>query len=398
MRLSPGLAPSPRKAAGRSGSRASLRLTIPYFSESDSCVNYGCPTRSRALASTPVGRYAYRKGTPMPKPSPIRHLVAFFSLITCLSLFAPALTMAATVANGDFEAGNLSGWKVDNLNDHTTGGWLAYSGSSVLPPEPEPFTSPAAVPQPPQGTFGATTASNGCCGRYILYQDVSLEPYYTHQLSLVAYYTTEAEIVAPNTLDPLDPEGTPNQQYRIDVMRPSAPLDSLNPADILATVFATKTGDPNKMSATTFGADLTPFAGQTVRLRMVEVDNQYYFHAGVDAVSITSTPPSNLFTLGKPKRKGFHYGTLKQPVTVAGPGTLSLTGKGVHAVRPNGKVKPPRVTGAGTYNLLVSPKGKTRRELQDSGRAKVRITITYTPTGGTPNSKNKTLVLKTRLR
>ena len=37
-------------------------------------------------------------------------------------------------------------------------------------------------------------------------------------------------------------------------------------------------------------ADLTPFAGQTVRLRFAEVDGAGFFNASTDAVSITSTP------------------------------------------------------------------------------------------------------------
>lgn len=96
--------------------------------------------------------------------------------------------------------------------------------------------------------------------------------------------------------------------------------------------------------------------------------------------------PSNVIKLGKPrldKRKG----TARLPITVPGPGTLVLTGKGVtkHKKSPSS---------AGTVKILVRPTLKTLRKLQRTGRAKARITLTYTPTGGTPNSKAKTLVLR----
>jgi hypothetical protein len=37
-------------------------------------------------------------------------------------------------------------------------------------------------------------------------------------------------------------------------------------------------------------ADLTPLAGQTIRLRFAEVDGSGYFNASTDAVSIASKP------------------------------------------------------------------------------------------------------------
>jgi uncharacterized repeat protein (TIGR01451 family) len=41
-------------------------------------------------------------------------------------------------------------------------------------------------------------------------------------------------------------------------------------------------------------ADLTPFAGQTVRLRFAVVANQFFFNAGVDAVSVTTVRNADL--------------------------------------------------------------------------------------------------------
>jgi hypothetical protein len=81
-------------------------------------------------------------------------------------------------------------------------------------------------------------------------------------------------------------------------MKPDAPVDSVAPEDILATVFRTEVRDPASMEPTPMTVDLSQFAGSTVRLRFAEVDNQNLFVAGVDDVKVTSvtttdtTPPT----------------------------------------------------------------------------------------------------------
>lgn len=82
----------------------------------------------------------------------------------------------------------------------------------------------------------------------------------------------------------------PNQQYRVDLLKPTAAPFSVEPGDILATVFRTKPGDPPALTPTLQVFDLSSFAGSTVRLRFAEVDNLSMFQAGVDAVVITSRP------------------------------------------------------------------------------------------------------------
>jgi hypothetical protein len=320
----------------------------------------------------------------MPKSlnTSLRRLITVASIAACALLVGPTNAGAASVVNGDFETGNLSGWQG---NDVGFGTWVAYSDSAIQLPESPPLT----VPPVPQGSFAAITGQMNI-SRAILFQDVVLEPNYTHQLTLTAYYFSRAAIVAANTLSPDgEGEGSENQQYRIDVMRPTAPLDSVSPLDILAAVFATKTGDPEEMGPTQYSVDLTPFAGQTVRLRMAVVVNQGGLNGGVDSVFITSTPPSNAITLGKPKLNK-KKGTAKLPVTVPGPGTLALTGKGV--VRQN-----KTSTGKATIKLLVRAKGKKKKSLERTGKAKVKVTVMFTPTGGSPNNQSLKLVLKKRL-
>ncbi|MGH2987736.1 MAG: hypothetical protein ACRDLO_13760 [Solirubrobacterales bacterium] len=112
--------------------------------------------------------------------------------------------------------------------------------------------------------------------------------------------------------------------------------------------------------------------------------------------------PSNAFTIEKVnrnKRKGI--ATLR--VSVPGPGALDLSGKGLRRQRPVGRdggaaaaAKP--VAGAGTVKLKVKPKGKKKRKLKRKGEVKVKPIVTYTPTGGTAASQQRSLRLKKKLK
>ncbi len=318
----------------------------------------------------------------------VQILLAACTAIAVL-LAAPVGAGAATVLNGDFETGNLTGWQVSNIppEPENSGSWFAYTGTTS-PFEGE-FAPP--VPPPPAGKYAAITAQGGP-GTHILYQDVALEPFYTHQLSLLVYYRSEAPLATPSP-ETLEAGGLPseNQQYRIDVMKPTAPITSVNPSDILATAFATSTGSPQELGPTTYTVNLTAFAGQTVRLRFAEVDNLGFFAAGTDNVAIASTPPSNAFTFGKPaldKKKG----TAKLPVTVPGAGTLTIAD--VKKTKKRIKAKTLQATAAGTVNLPVAPTKSARKTLKAKGKLKLKVAVTFTPTGGLAATQTRKLTLK----
>ncbi len=204
-----------------------------------------------------------------------RTLPAFaMALMAALAVSAPA--SAATVVNGDFESGDLTGWTQFVTPNGT---WSNYTGT----------TNPAnaiTIAAPPQGARAVVSGQSGG-GTRILYQDIALEPGQLHTLNLQAYYTNSAgSLISPATLA----TNVPNQQFRIDVMRTTAAVDSVDPADILATIFRTQPGDPNTRGPFALTGDLSAFAGQTVRLRFAEADNQLYFSASMDDVRITSVP------------------------------------------------------------------------------------------------------------
>jgi hypothetical protein len=97
--------------------------------------------------------------------------------------------------------------------------------------------------------------------------------------------------------------------------------------------------------------------------------------AAVGATAEVAQPPND-FELGSVRRVKSR-GTAILPVMVPGPGMLLLTGKGV--------VKQVTTTSGGTVKLVVKSKGTTRDRLDRSGHAKLKVTVTYTPTYGLPS-------------
>ena len=75
-----------------------------------------------------------------------------------------------------------------------------------------------------------------------------------------------------------------DQHYRIDLLRPSAPVASLAQEHLLATIFRGKSDDPTRREPTVVTFDLSPWAGETVRLRLATADNQGPLRAGVDHI------------------------------------------------------------------------------------------------------------------
>jgi hypothetical protein len=221
----------------------------------------------------------------------MRRLMVLLAAMAVMVVGYAGTALAATVVNGGFETGDTSGWTVVN-EAGGFGDWYVCSSDveACLAPIPSSFP-------PPEGTYAAISSQGGP-GSHILYQDVTLEAGATHQLSFTTFYENYAG--AFFTPDSLSYQTFPNQQYRIDIMKPDAPVDSVAPEDILATVFRTEVGAPSSMEPTPMTVDLSQFAGSTVRLRFAEVDNQSNFVAGVDDVKVTTTdttPPTVTTTI-----------------------------------------------------------------------------------------------------
>jgi 6-phosphogluconolactonase (cycloisomerase 2 family) len=96
--------------------------------------------------------------------------------------------------------------------------------------------------------------------------------------------------------------------------------------------------------------------------------------------------PSNEFSFGKVKRNK-KKGTAKLIVTVPGPGGLELAKN----KKVKGAEKPAEA--AGRAKLPIKPKRKAKQKLDEKGKVKVKAEVTYTPTGGTSNTKQKKVKL-----
>lgn len=326
--------------------------------------------------------------------------------LACGALLAPSGASAATVVNGDFESGTLQGWHVHRVTE--SGNWFAYKGDG------EPIANKRLgepIQAPPQGTYAAI-ADEINPDTLILYQDIALEPGSSHRLSLLTYYSSYEPIAVP-TPDTLSVNeevlgSQANQQYRIDLMRPEAPLESIDPADVLRTLFRTKPGDPEEQGPIKLTADLSPFAGQTVRLRIAVVAHEEVLAAGVDAVSISSTPPgqspapgskspgskspgSTSFRFGK-ARANRSNGTATLPVRVPGPGLL--TAKSRKLIKP-ATVK---AAGAGTVRIHLKPTPSALRTLRHKHKLRVELAVTYAPAAGSPETTTLPVVLELKAR
>jgi D-alanyl-D-alanine carboxypeptidase len=184
----------------------------------------------------------------------------------------------------DFESGALTGWKAVGGG---AGGWFVYTNGSKAPaPARSDPSVPFDLPDPPQGRFAAVSDTNGP-GTRILYRDVKLDGRF--RLHLTVFYAGVGGLRSPRSLAYDDPEA--NEQFRIDLVAPSAPIDSVARGDVLVNVFATSAGDPDRREPRTVSVDLSRWAGRTVRLRLAATDNAGPLRAGVDDIRFDAIGP-----------------------------------------------------------------------------------------------------------
>ena len=95
-------------------------------------------------------------------------------------------------------------------------------------------------------------------------------------------------------------------------------------------------------------------------------------------VEVVVTPTSD-FTQSGPQRNK-KKGTATLTFNVPNPGELNASGKGVKAA---GAVASKGVA-AGQAQLMIKAKGKKKRKLNETGKVKLAVAVTYAPTGGDP--------------
>ncbi len=191
--------------------------------------------------------------------------------------FAACSESPPPIVLDDFESGSLAGWRSATGG---SGGWFVYTDGTKAPdPSLSDPNFPFDFPNPPQGKHAAVTDMRGP-GTRILYRDVTLEGYL--KIHLKAFYSGAGDFSSPETLAYDAPEA--NQQFRIDLIRPSAPIDSVAKDDVLLNIYRTSPGDPARRDPVAVSADLSSWAGQTVRLRIAGADNRGPLRIGVDDI------------------------------------------------------------------------------------------------------------------
>lgn len=188
---------------------------------------------------------------------------------------------------GSFEKPTFAdnGWYVAVERD-SSGNFFIYDKSETNAPlSDQPILSP-----PPCGAKAAISDQIGP-GSYALYRDIHLSTLpqnYKYTLSFqVAVHNFNGSYITPGTLSytPI-----PNQQARVDILKPGDPF-TMNPNDIFLTAFKTNPGDPLIIPYKTITVDLPrDLINENIRLRFAEVDNQFFQNFYVDCVSLIAHP------------------------------------------------------------------------------------------------------------
>jgi len=113
-------------------------------------------------------------------------------------------------------------------------------------------------------------------------------------------------------------------------------------------------------------------------------------------VSATLVPDNgfSLSAVARNKRRG----TATLAFDLPNPGQLSGAGKGAKiGVAPVPSAGTVPVPNAGVSQLLVKAKGKKKRKLNETGKVKLALSITYTPTGGDPSIQRLKVKLKKKI-
>ena len=188
-------------------------------------------------------------------------------------------------SNGGVGTSTISDWTLTTVDGSSgttsSGAWVVYSGTSAP-------ISTNVIEAPTEGTFGAVSDTGGPTAN-VMYQDIAI-PANGADLSCDVFFLNQFNTNI-NT-GSLDLDVGPNQHARVDIMDPAAAVDDTG-AGVLQNLWITDDADPTSFSYFALTANLNAFAGQTVRLRFAEVNNQFFQNLAVDNCSvIEGTPPA----------------------------------------------------------------------------------------------------------
>ena len=269
--------------------------------------------------------------TPQPTQPPSYAVVADNPLIPVTTFSPNSDTVTVNlVANGNFSApdltgndtlGTLDGWQTYNLPNATGGSygeWTVQTGttsplSSTLVSGPPDSTFQAMLDEsnqvPDFDGFNDFNAASSYSGTHALYQDITVPTgSVSVTLSMTLYLNNQAFAFSSGS-EPLDYTITAaNQQVRVDLMNPN-PSDLLGNSSstgVLENLFSTSSSTSfeetdviqvsadgtitdNGVPTGNIAGGLQIFAGQTIRLRIAETNNQGLLIVGVANVQVNAT-------------------------------------------------------------------------------------------------------------
>lgn len=219
----------------------------------------------------------------------LRHSAATATVAFLMATAACPGSAVEIAVNGSFETNGGSGsstfssWTVvrENGDGNVIGNFYANFG----------LRSPQFrldVPAAPAGNYSAITDQSGP-GRTALYQDIVVPATGPVWLNLRLLVINQAnDFVTAPTLNLSEPG---NQQVRVDIVNPAAPLWDTG-GGVLTNVYQSQAGTAAGNGYVPLSINLQPFAGSTVRVRVAEVDTRHGLVVGVDQVSATYVPPA----------------------------------------------------------------------------------------------------------
>ena len=196
----------------------------------------------------------------------------------------------SVIVNGGFETNGgensqtFSGWTVSARSASSGGGGIFANSSGTGPLAPQ--WSIGVVP--PEGAFSA----------YFDMYDLSSLVLSQEFVVPAGGGTLSFELFAANRgltseSDPFNRPATlawetqPNQQFRVDLMNPNAPIEDLTPGNILQNIYEQTAAEGIFSDYQTISVNINPaLAGQTVRLRFGLAVTNYYHQIGIDNVCI----------------------------------------------------------------------------------------------------------------
>jgi hypothetical protein len=183
----------------------------------------------------------------------------------------------------------------------------------------------------------------------------------------------------------LTPSGTDGNTFPTNVPVKAGDVLGLNDANASA-------GTPNACVFALPGSSL--FESETTS-DLADGQQGNFVGPSDSATNVSATlVPDNTLRVGavvRNKKKG----TATLTVNVPNPGELSGSGNG--ATVASARAVTSKSVPAGPAQLRIKAKGKKKRMLNETGRVKLSVAITYRPTGGDPNTESVKVKLKKKL-